>query len=427
MTFKKRRLFSIIILTISISSLSFAQSGVNSPYTRYGFGQLGEQNMSANNAMGGVGYALRSKSFINLINPAAISAVDSLTFMMDAGISVQNANFSENGVKMNAKNSSLDYIALQFRLVKDLGMSIGILPYSNVGYSFSTSQNYTSSDNNESFTSYNTFKGDGGLHQVFMGFGYNLTKEVAIGGLFSYLYGDITHSIGNSYSDANIRSRARYYSTSITNYKADFGLQYTKQLNGNNNFTIGLTYSLGHNLDASSQTINQVLSSSTVQSGDTTTTKDAFKLPHTFGVGIAYRMNDKWTFAMDYTLQKWGNATFFNNQQGSDRNKISLGVEYFANDITTRSIFKRTRYRAGIYYSDPYTKIDGKKGSYEYGISAGVSIPIINTYNNRSYLNISGQYIHVEPRVEGLIKESYLRLNIGFSFNENWFMKWKVD
>ena len=42
-------------------------------------------------------------------------------------------------------------------------------------------------------------------------------------------------------------------------------------------------------------------------------------------------------------------------------------------------------------------------------------------------LNISGQYIKVSPKFKGLMEENYLRINIGLTFNERWFMKWKVD
>ena len=80
--------------------------------------------------MGGIAYGLRNGLHINASNPASYSAVDSLTFILDAGMSLQNANFKEGNVKTNAKNSTFDYIAMQFRLVKGLGLTAGFLPYS---------------------------------------------------------------------------------------------------------------------------------------------------------------------------------------------------------------------------------------------------------------------------------------------------------
>ena len=40
-------------------------------------------------------------------------------------------------------------------------------------------------------------------------------------------------------------------------------------------------------------------------------------------------------------------------------------------------------------------------------------------------LNISGQW--VRSSAKGLLNENTFRINIGITFNERWFMKWKVD
>ena len=46
----------------------------------------------------------------------------------------------------------------------------------------------------------------------------------------------------------------------------------------------------------------------------------------------------------------------------------------------------------------------------------------------RQFIDISGQAVHVRPAAgSGMITENYLRLNIGLSFNETWFDKWKVQ
>ena len=50
-----------------------------------------------------------------------------------------------------------------------------------------------------------------------------------------------------------------------------------------------------------------------------------------------------------------------------------------------------------------------------------------NMNNNRSLLNISGQFVRINPKTEGMITETYLRINIGVTFNEFWFFKSKVN
>ncbi len=79
---------------------------------------------------GGIAFGLRDGAQINPLNPASYTAIDSLTFIFEGGVSLQNMNISGSGVKLNAKNSSFDYLAMQFRLHPRVAMSIGLLPFS---------------------------------------------------------------------------------------------------------------------------------------------------------------------------------------------------------------------------------------------------------------------------------------------------------
>lgn len=79
----------------------------------------------------------------------------------------------------------------------------------------------------------------------------------------------------------------------------------------------------------------------------------------------------------------------------------------------------------GASYTTPYYKINGNDGPKEVSVSAGLGIPIINAFNNRSQLNISGQW--VRQACSGMLTENSFRLNIGITFNERWFAKWKVE
>ena len=82
-------------------------------------------------------------------------------------------------------------------------------------------------------------------------------------------------------------------------------------------------------------------------------------------------------------------------------------------------------YRFGVGYATPYYNINGQDGPKELSASIGVALPIINSYNNRSVLNISGQW--VRSKADGFITENTFRINVGITFNERWFMKWKID
>ena len=403
-----------------------AQTSTNSPYTRYGFGQLSDQSFGNSQAMGGISYGLRNGLQVNASNPASYSAVDSLTFIFDAGMSLQNANFKEGNVKINAKNSSVDYIAMQFRLAKGLGFSAGFLPYSNVGYNMNKTNKVTTDEHGNTTAANQAYVGDGGLQQVYVGLGYQIFKGLSIGTNFSFLYGDITHTASTTFSNTNAYSSSRSHKIDVSDYKLDFGLQYTHKLKEKHVLNLGAIYSLGHELNSTGYEYVEKYSGNTVITQSVDTIKNAFALPHTFGLGATYVYDNKLTIGLDYTLQKWEDVKFFNKDGAfQNRSKISVGAEYLPNPIG-RSYFSNIRYRVGAYYSSPYAKIDGKDGNREYGVSVGLGIPL-HFYNSRSILNISGQYVKVAPKLKGMLEENYLRINIGLTFNEQWFMKWKVD
>ena len=424
-----KRLINICLFCI-VATAAMAQSGTNSPYTRYGFGQLSDQSFGNSKAMGGIAYGLRDGLHINAANPASYSAVDSLTFLFDAGMSLQNTNFKENGVKTNAKNSTVDYIAMQFRLWKRMGMTLGFLPYSIVGYNMSQTETVPNSEDQygNTTTRLMSYKGEGGLQQVFVGLGYKVFDNLSIGANFSYLYGEISHTSSLTFSNTNASSSVLANKLEISDYKIDLGLQYTHKFGKKHTLNLGAVYSLGHDLNSSGYNIRETYLSGSnypaTQSIDTI--KNAFSLPHTLGFGATYVYNKRLTVGLDYTLQKWGETKFFNEEgKFQNRSKIALGAEYLPNPIG-RNYLKRIRYRAGAYYSDPYTKIDGKEGAREYGVSFGFGLPL-EVFQGRSLLNISGQYVKVSPKVKGMLEENYLRVNIGLTFNDRWFMKWKVE
>ena len=424
-----RKLF-LATLLLGSTLLADAQSGTNSPYSQYGLGVLSDQTSGFNRGMNGVGLGFHEHNQVNYLNPASYSKLDSLSFIFDAGISGQVTNFEENGVKKNAKNSSFEYVVAGFRAAKHVGVSFGIIPFTNVGYNYSTSGYVDPTTKNYTYT--NTYSGDGGYHQVYLGAGWEPFKGFAFGANVSYLWGSTTRSIySTTTSDAKTLSRT--YSTQINNYKVDLGVQYTHKIAKQDWLTIGLTYSPGHNLGDA----EMLMMSSATQTSQTFTDSfkiaKAVKLPDMFGAGLMWNHNEQWKVGFDYTLQKWGKLdypTFENSQYVlrsglyQDRSKYNLGLQYCYGE-RSRKFLNRVRYRAGVSYATPYYKVNGADGPKEISVSAGFGIPIVNSYNNRSFLNISGQW--VKSSAKDLIKENYFRINIGFTFNENWFNKWKMD
>lgn len=428
-----------IIGTVLLASLyvapAIAQSGTNSPYSQYGLGQLSEQTSGFNRGMNGLGLGFREHNQVNYINPASYSSIDSLTFIFDAGLSGQVTNFSENGQKKNANNADFEYAVAAFRASKHLGVSFGIIPFTNIGYNYSIS-GYLNGDKSTTFT--NTYNGSGGMHQIYLGAGWEFVKGLSIGTNVSYIWGDIDRSVVNSYSDGYINTLSKYYTATISSYRIDFGLQYTLPLNKKNSLTLGLTYGLGHKLN-SDPSCMVISTNTTTAVADTTsfTVNNGLEIPTSFGAGLTWNNNNKLKLGADFTYQKWGDTKFpvykvindvpsysLSDEYYSDRYKLTIGGE-FCNNETSRNFIDRIRFRAGASYASSYYKVNGQDGPDEISVSVGFGIPIVNAYNNRSILNISGQWVRSEA--PGMLKENTFRINIGITFNERWFMKWKVE
>lgn len=425
----KTRILGCLLMAATVN-VAWAQGGTNSPYSQFGIGALSDQSQSMSRGMNGVGYGLRQGNIVNTLNPASYSGVDSLTMLFDMGVSGQFTHYEEGKLKRNASLASFEYVVGSFRAWKNVGVSFGLLPYSSVGYEYSTS----SRDQNlgqltESFT------GSGGLHEVFLGFGWRLLKPLSIGVNAGYLWGSIDRSVLPD-ADATANSLRKNYSTSVSNYKLDIGAQWVQPIGRFDRLTLGAVVGLGHNLKNDAE-MTIVSTNQLSNSSDTTALKltDAFELPMSFGVGAAYQHAGKLTLAADFTLDKWGDVKFptftgneYKLQSGllKDRLKMSVGLDWLPNPSQMGGRFlEHVHYRLGAGYATPYYYINGKEGPKELSVSAGFGIPIVNMHNNRSVLNISGQW--VRSSATDFVTENYFRINIGVTFNERWFMKWKVD
>ena len=405
---------------------AIAQNNTNSPYTRYGYGDLSDQYFGNSKAMGGIAYGLRDGAQINVLNPASYTAIDSLTYLFEGGLTLQNMNINANGVKMNAKNSSFDYLAMQFQVKRWLAMSIGLLPYSNIGYNVSQSVQATE----DTPYSVKSFTGDGGLHQLYAGAGVTVAKGLSLGVNVSYFWGDLTRNTVMNYPNVpQVQNYHEDYNTSISDYKLDFGIQYSKSFGKKHSITLGGVFSPKKNLNNTTNRQNyltQLGSNNGVNIVSMTTTdlNVDFGLPNSFGAGFTYSYDNRLTVGADYTLQKWSDVKYMGEKNAfCDRHKLSVGAEIIPN-LMGRSYFSIIKYRFGAFYTTPYYKIDGKRAAHEYGVTGGFGLPLPRS---RSVLSIGGQFVKMKGLETNFVNENIFRVSIGVTFNERWFFKRKVN
>ena len=424
----KHRLIGCLMVAATING-AWAQGGAKSPYSQFGIGALSDQSQSMSRGMNGVGYALREGDAVNTLNPASYANVDSLTMLFDMGVSGQMTNFKEGNVSRNASIANFEYVVGSFRAWKNVGVAFGVLPYSNVGYDYTiTTKDVQTGTLTQNYT------GSGGLHQLFLGVGWRVLKPLSIGVNASYLWGSIDRSVTPSASSAS-NTLSKRYATTISNYKLDLGAQWEQAIGKTDRLTLGAVVGLGHNLgNEAKMSISSLNSQSSSAQSDTTIIANAMELPMSFGVGVAYNKGGKLIVAADYSLEKWGSVSMpgvaangdYQKVGGllKDRMKVNVGADWLPNPMG-RKYIEHIRYRIGAGYTTPYYKINGQDGPKELSVSVGFGLPIINAYNNRSMLNISGQWVHASAA--NFITENTFRINIGVTFNERWFMKWKVD
>jgi len=198
---------------------------------------------------------------------------------------------------------------------------------------------------------------------------------------------------------------------------------------------LGATFTPGHNLKADPEC--KVISRNTsIGKSDTTSyvINNVLDIPTTWGIGIAYRHGSILRVGADFQMQKWG-ALSFPSMSGNnnyvmkdgllkDNYKLNAGAEWMPNP-KSRKLLAHVRYRIGAGFTTPYYYINGQDGPNDFHLSFGFGIPIMNVYNNRSILNISAQW--QRRSADNLITENTFRINIGLTFNERWFAKWKIE
>lgn len=415
-----------IIACFLIVQLSLlAQNNTNSPYTRYGYGVLADRSFGAGRGMGGIGFGLRSSKQINPLNPASYSAIDSLTFLFDFGMSGQLSWFDDGTNKQKNTNGNVEYIAFQFPISKRLAFSAGVLPYSFVGYDF----NHVETISNETYI--NNFNGKGGLNDIYAGLSIDIWKKrLSVGANVGYFFGTVTHSSTLSFSSSSALPIQKTQKIRVNDLKLDFGLQYTHPFSKTENVIMGLAFSPANKLNTTVYNSYVEGSSTTgtaIESIDTLS-NSAFDLPDSYGIGFSYVKQNKLTLGVDLLYEGWENANFADEKVFSNRYRIGGGVEFIPGFLE-RSFLKRIRYRAGVHYGNSYQQVNVKsaglneEGYKNYGASVGFGLPLID---NRSFLNLSFEYMRIKPQARSMIDEEYFKVTVNYSFNELWFYKFKL-
>jgi hypothetical protein len=431
------KIFVSLIILITVSGISHAQRRTFSPYSRYGIGEIAKPGFARNIGMGGTGIAHNSSSFINNINPASYTALDTMALYFEAGVSAFSQNMKTAEGSSKQSNSNFDYFAIGFPLAKRVKSSLGLTPYSYTGYNVKTE--YMGGDISNSV-------GSGNLSKAYFGLAIEPIKNISLGMNANFLFGKQQHT--NFYTSQTDNQALAYgiiRDTHISDITLDFGAQYLYNINKKHSIVVGMVFApktslngdnkelkaRGISFNESNNSFDSDYAIDTIYYKNEDFKRKELEIPMSYGVGAAYSFDQKLTVTADFQLNQWAKVNMpayslagaTGDVELTNSSMISFGAEYLPDNRLATTIFSRIKYRIGAYRYRDYIKYYGTEIN-ETGFSVGLGLPILR---DKSSLNISFIWGSKGSTSNNLIKENFARVTLDITMFEYWFIKRKFD
>ena len=411
-----------------------AQEGAHSaysPYSIYGIGDISKEGTAFNKGMGGTGIATRNKRFINYLNPAAVTARDSLSFMADFGLSQKNTIYRQGDIKSGNNTFNIYDFIMSFPIYRSSAFMVGITPFSDVGYDFSSIETDPDIIGNTGNITYDSY-GTGSVYQIFFGAGATFWKRLSIGAEAIYYFGNLDKVTNMDYSNSSYRSLNSGNYLALRAATGKFGIQYEQKIAGDVSMVIGATYRMGTDLKGYATEYRYANLSSvtdTLRHNVDTLAKAGLRVADEIGVGISFKGGDKWSAEFNYLRSDWTKSGFdtakgfrvsgASNFSSTVSQSFRAGFEFVPNRNDIRYFFKRCAYRGGHYYDQAYYKLDGNNIN-SMGITLGMTLPVFRLYNGLTVGVDLGQRASTR---NNMIRERYAMFVVGFNIHDIWFQK----
>jgi len=438
--------FFTVAISVTVSTCILAQtSGINSPFSRFGIGDLVNPNPIYLRQMGGVNAAYADNYHVNHVNPASLPFLRATSF--DIGVAANYRTLTDNNNTTKDWSGALEYLSLAFPLrnplnevfdreVRDLrfGMSFTLLPVSKVSYLISNE-----SEDEELGGLTRDFRGTGGTYKLQWGNGVQY-KNLYAGINLGYLFGKIDYERNIEFNDPNTFDVRFSNNYSLRGFNYNIGFIYQLFLNKDEvaknsnidlqaiNFGIYGNSSTSITTNAEEIFLNEYGGSVTGLITDTlsfeTGVKGSGLLPGQLGTGVTYFKGSSLSLSLNYVLTRWSQyENDANPETLSDAYKLSFGGFYRPN-IKSFEYRNRVFYRFGGYIGKDPISIDDNQLS-TYGGSLGFGLPFV--YQRKiSHINLG---VEVGRRSVGtLLRETFVKLGVGLTFNDDeWFIKRKYN
>ncbi|MFT3682624.1 MAG: hypothetical protein QM791_20375 [Ferruginibacter sp.] len=448
-----------LVLTLFIYTSVTAQE--NSPYSRYGLGDLVPNQNILNRGIGGVAAAYSDYQTINFVNPASygnISYLDTATLkvnpgaqrntLFDIGAEVDTRILKESNppAKYSQTNLLVSYLqlGLPIKLRKlnrrgiFLGVAMGLRPVSRINYKVFNTGRLPGID-----SALTVYEGTGGVSEANIGAGIRI-KNFNIGFNTGYRFGNKNYSTSRSLlNDTVLYYQSR--SASESNFGGVFfnaGMQYEigfrdkKDPKLRSVLRLGAYGNLKRNMNADEDVIRETVTydefgaPTRVDSVFEKNEKGKVVYPATFGAGFTYQdKSNHWLFGADYETTYWNDYRFFDKVDNVKNSwKIKAGADYFPADLRTplKKYFSYVRYRAGVYYGSDYIDVDNKLSEFGVTFGAGFPLKLRRGYyeTQASVLNTAIEFGSRGGKQNSL-RENIFRISVGLSLSDLWFNRSK--
>ena len=419
------KLFLLLLILFCIN-LGFAQNEISSPYSGFGIGKLSSGTSVTSQSMGGISYAIQNPYFVNFKNPASYGAFDSLTFLADASFYALFTTLRKE--TKTQKNNSVRpaYLAIGLPVTRHWRTSVGVLPFSDLGYTILNSK----TDEHIGKISY-TYKGNGGLIQLFWGNAFQLYKGLSVGINTSYLFGHLATTRIAEIEGSNYFNSAIDNSLNVNGIYLSGGVQYFFNLKEKHRIGLGAIYENSLYLSVRKNetvTIFQGRYENMIGQdiiSNINGKRGRMIIPQSIGAGTSYHYANRFLIGLDATWHQWEKFKLM-NQSDSLKNswEIKGGVQFTPNPQSNKYL-KRISIRTGVKYSTGYFIVDGKTVD-EYTLAFGLGLPLKGISSNHA-INILFEYGQLGSLQKNIIAENFIRLSVNFILHEKWYQRVKLD
>jgi hypothetical protein len=415
---KGRNIYMMLCIIFGVMEISSGQNHLNSPYSRFGMGELKNRSSAGVMAIGGTGYTFQSPTVVNFMNPASYMGFDTLSFLLDASFSWKNhtliASTSQRGSTLQ-----FEYLSCGFSISRWWKTAIGLQPYSIM--------NFTEIENIDTLT--RTFMGDGGVNEIYWGNSFRLFKDFSLGINASFLFGTYSKYHTMEWSDAYFFNTKADNSNKIQGAVITAGIQYFIPIKGKGDLGLGLVYTPSIPVNSTeTQTISTYWGEDdNITPLDTlypkTAVKHSIKMPMHIGGGISWSKKNKYFVGLDFTWVNWSNYAIDKvNDNLSDLYKISIGGSYTPN-YSSNKLFPRITISLGANFEQTHLFLEGEHLK-RFGINFGLLFPL---KRSKTGFGIVLEYGQTGTTKYNLIKENYFTATINIRIHERWYQRTKLD